>query len=536
MDEQSSSSFDQKPGTEGVPNPVESQDSPQTGETELESGQQEPEQLELQGNRPADGAAQATPGSVFDQEWKGQPGATDFLGLDQELAPEDETVASESVAVKTDLAEQSSAADAAPLSSKPAGETRQSSSWFMDRGDDTAVVEDSVREHRPSVSKEDLEGLSLDDVDESWFEDQTSGGGGGLRRLLTAVVVLALLGVGGWFGYDKFLSDDASSDGPLIAKPNQPNKPAQPPSDPRPQSQGGARGQESADPRAVAGGGGTSTPRQPAHETPDPVDGSSGANPAGGGGVALQGEPVEPAGESTAPDPTGQQPEGAENGAGNLAALAALFGPEPVEGAEPTTPPTAEVTAPQGARPGTPEVAGVDQRSTQFRPEELILEGPELAGLRAASADDLGAIWPNETIPEELIRSNRKVLTPAVGRVRVILKTDEIFEGSLYALGYDTVWVQNVHGRMGLDNKRINEIQRIASAPGSPVLGDTGSENMTGFDRVRINVAGGAFFGKVISRDENKTIVITDGGARLTLQNSEVEVLAGRNPQVVIKY
>ena len=59
---------------------------------------------------------------------------------------------------------------------------------------------------------------------------------------------------------------------------------------------------------------------------------------------------------------------------------------------------------------------------------------------------------------------------------------------------------------------------------------------MTGLDRVCIKAEGGTFFGKVISQSEDKTIVITDGGARLTLHNSEVEVVVGRNPKVLVKF
>jgi len=179
-------------------------------------------------------------------------------------------------------------------------------------------------------------------------------------------------------------------------------------------------------------------------------------------------------------------------------------------------------------------MAGVDQRSTRIRPEDLVVAGEDLTGLRAANADDLAAVWPNETIPEEYLRGDRKVLTPAVGRVRAILQTDEVFEGRLYAIGQNTLWLEGVYGLMGLDGERIASLNRISSDDGAPVLGATGSETMTGLERVRINAKGGAFFAKVISQEGDKTIVITDGGARLTLANEEVEFL-GRNPEIVIK-
>jgi hypothetical protein len=66
------------------------------------------------------------------------------------------------------------------------------------------------------------------------------------------------------------------------------------------------------------------------------------------------------------------------------------------------------------------------------------------------------------------------------------------------------------------------------------VLGSTGSEDMAGLERVRVTVQGGSFFGKVIARDAERTIVITDSGARLTLRDADVEEI-GKNPEVVIK-
>jgi len=527
MAEQSSSSFDRDPNREGVPGPEEQ-----------DTGAGHSPEVYAQGNRPAEGAQLATPGSVFDHEWKGQPGATDFLGLDQEMAQEDVSYEDHAPAVlplvaQPEVFEAQPTALAEELPPGPQGsrEGMHSSSWFMDGGDDTAVREDGQHEGHASSTEEHgaAHDLGLDEVDESWLEETPRAGG--LRRKLIAAGVVALLGVGGTYGYKTFLSKHSGSGESLVAGPNVPAAAVEPQAHPKPPAEVITPGDGGG--RVIAGRNGTTIPMRTAPQGGEPtergrpvelVPQASPRSPSGGNDPVASSDPTETVadpvqGGSTPSDPVASSSE-----------VADPFGPQP-HGSDP-----AGQSTPHDARPTSPQVAGVAHRSTLIRPEELILDGHELGGVRFASSDELGAIWPNETVPEELIRGNRKVLTPAVGRVRVILKTDEIFEGSLYALGRDTVWVQSIHGRMGLDNNRIERIDRIATSAGSPVLGDTGSESMTGLDRVCIKAEGGTFFGKVISKSEDKTIVITDGGARLTLLNSEVDLVVGRNPKVGIKF
>ena len=53
-------------------------------------------------------------------------------------------------------------------------------------------------------------------------------------------------------------------------------------------------------------------------------------------------------------------------------------------------------------------------------------------------------------------------------------------------------------------------------------------------ERVRVKTPGGTFYGKVISRDEKTTTLVTDDGARLTLDSKMVELLVDA-PKVTIK-
>lgn len=136
-----------------------------------------------------------------------------------------------------------------------------------------------------------------------------------------------------------------------------------------------------------------------------------------------------------------------------------------------------------------------------------------------ARASRLGGptIVSDDAIPFGSISSKTKVLTPTVGKVRAVLQTGEIFEGSLYAVGEDSLWIDTSFGRMGLAASRVRSVVRIDPAKGAPALGAAGSQNSAGLERVRIKTPGGTLYGKVIERVGDTATVITDEGARLTL-------------------
>ncbi|MCC7015390.1 MAG: hypothetical protein IT454_22715 [Planctomycetes bacterium] len=145
-----------------------------------------------------------------------------------------------------------------------------------------------------------------------------------------------------------------------------------------------------------------------------------------------------------------------------------------------------------------------------------------------ARASRLGGptIVSDDAIPFGSISSKTKVLTPTVGKVRAVLQTGEIFEGSLYAVGEDSLWIDTSFGRMGLAASRVRSVVRIDPAKGAPALGAAGSQNSAGLERVRIKTPGGTLYGKVIERVGDTATVITDEGARLTLPAKDVERLA----------
>lgn len=233
------------------------------------------------------------------------------------------------------------------------------------------------------------------------------------------------------------------------------------------------------------------------------------------------------------------------------AASSSTSAPAPVVVASaPTTPPPAPVanddgsvgpTAPAGSDTLLPPGGAVAafQESRQSRTSTLQVEDVLLAptmdssNLRQADAKDLSGVWNETSVPMQAMSSKTKVLTPNVGRVRVVLTSKDIFEGRLYAVGMGSVWLESEYGRISVDGKRIASVANIDTKEGTPALGSSGSQNLTGLEKVRVKTPGGTFYGKVIARDDKETTLITEDGARLTLSNTDVEFLTDA-PKVTI--
>jgi hypothetical protein len=153
--------------------------------------------------------------------------------------------------------------------------------------------------------------------------------------------------------------------------------------------------------------------------------------------------------------------------------------------------------------------------------------------LRRASADDLAGIWEGSTIPTESIGSTTRMLTPAVGRVRMILYGGEVFEGRLYAVGQSKIWLDTELGRLALVSDQVQKLEQLASPDGTPVLGQAGSETLAGLPRVRARTPGGMFYGKVTSNDGKSVTLITDEGARITLDAPIIEPVPASRTVIV---
>jgi hypothetical protein len=158
---------------------------------------------------------------------------------------------------------------------------------------------------------------------------------------------------------------------------------------------------------------------------------------------------------------------------------------------------------------------------------------PTNSRLRRATASDLAGIWEGSTVPIESIDASTRMLTPSVGRVRTILYGGEVFEGRLYAVGQGKVWLDTELGRLALVSDQVQKLEQLASPDGTPVLGQAGSETLAGLPRVRARTPGGMFYGKVTSRDGKTVTLITDEGARITLDAPIIEPVPASKTVIV---
>ncbi|MBK7877868.1 MAG: hypothetical protein IPJ77_19475 [Planctomycetes bacterium] len=156
-------------------------------------------------------------------------------------------------------------------------------------------------------------------------------------------------------------------------------------------------------------------------------------------------------------------------------------------------------------------------------PRRVVRGRTSRSALRFASDEDLAGVWEANTIPLDAIEKDARLLTPAVGRVRITIHGGELFEGRLYALGQRLVWLDTDLGRMALASHQVQRIEHLSSPDGTPRLGSSGSQALAGLPRMRVRAPGGMLYGRVIGRDDRSVTLITDTGARITIDTTEIE-------------
>ncbi len=143
-------------------------------------------------------------------------------------------------------------------------------------------------------------------------------------------------------------------------------------------------------------------------------------------------------------------------------------------------------------------------------------------GLSMAEPEDFNHMWLSESVPTDAVSGDRLLLTPSVGGVRLHSKNEEVFDGRLFAVGNGTYVLENRMGRMTLNAADVVRVERLVNVPlelrTTPFV-PTG-------DRVQIRTAGGYLYGHVLSQTEGRVLLLTDRGARLTLEDVEVEPAA----------
>ena len=159
---------------------------------------------------------------------------------------------------------------------------------------------------------------------------------------------------------------------------------------------------------------------------------------------------------------------------------------------------------------------------------------PDLQGheFQWASQDQLELIWRGAEVPFEAIQAPAKTLMPRVGIVRVLTTSGDVFDGRLYAVGQNRVWVDAEPGRIGLDGERVEKIEVLGQVAAGVAPGGEAKE-LTGKKRVRVRVAGGMLYGSVLKSEGEDVILALDDGGRVRVKASDIEDLGSGRAVVV---
>jgi len=139
---------------------------------------------------------------------------------------------------------------------------------------------------------------------------------------------------------------------------------------------------------------------------------------------------------------------------------------------------------------------------------------PSPPGTATPTSDSASGIWEGATIPVEALAGGLRLETPSVGRVRVRLEGGGRAEGKLIAIGRGRVWIETDSGPLEVETAKMRGLEQIAEQRVA-----SGARNP---ERQRVRTAGGVFYGRVLARDGRTVTLITDAGARVTVEADEI--------------
>ncbi|MBL8858247.1 MAG: hypothetical protein JNL28_07085 [Planctomycetes bacterium] len=136
-------------------------------------------------------------------------------------------------------------------------------------------------------------------------------------------------------------------------------------------------------------------------------------------------------------------------------------------------------------------------------------------------------VWEGAVVPVDQIQALVQILTPRVGLVRVTLASGDVQEGRLYAVGQGQIWIDGQAGRATIARARIERLEQIGT-PAEPVArtpdaGAPKSEPPAAEERVRVRADGGLFYGRIVAREGQTVTLITDDGARVTVEAASID-------------
>ncbi len=160
-----------------------------------------------------------------------------------------------------------------------------------------------------------------------------------------------------------------------------------------------------------------------------------------------------------------------------------------------------------------------ERRTQTLGFDDQLLLPETLGGVGFATSEDLAHVWNSSSLPEETIHSKNKLLTPAVGMVRLVSANGEAFDGVLQSVGQGRLTLRSGLGSMTFDAEDVAQIQRMnGQIPDMPH-----ASIQAGGDKVRVRTPGGLLVGSVISRHDGRITLMTESGGRITLADEGVE-------------
>ena len=141
----------------------------------------------------------------------------------------------------------------------------------------------------------------------------------------------------------------------------------------------------------------------------------------------------------------------------------------------------------------------------------------------------IGMIWWSEEVPLAQIDATSEIQTPSVGRVRVVLHSGDYVEGSLHSVGQGNYWIDGDLGRFAVRGSLVSHVERLPK----PGLGQQVTGLQAG-DLVRAKVKTGYIEGRLISMKDDKALVETATGMRITIEGAEVEPMGKSKTRVIV--
>jgi hypothetical protein len=449
----------------------------QTFPTDAPQHRESPDSPYTPGNRPASGARRATPGEVLSRGFSGAENAGDFLGLDEEFAGSQGPAAVQG--------ESGLELEPAPGTYKGGPVANAEPPPYGPASYDEPHV-------GPQPSAFEF-GQDLGSEEHELTPEPRR------RRALPVFAAMALVGVlgAGGFLYGPELYTRFGGKKEDVASQLRTPRPRPPAA--TPDSGGEAAAADPAQARVAVGGAEVGMPLA---STASVEQGGTGTEPPLASGSAF--DPATGA-EESALEPT------------------SAFEPVANDGPGAETPDAGAQGDLLAGLLGTPATGSLDPGQPVPFPDL----GDE--NYAWASEDQLELIWRGSSVPMEAVFAPARTLMPRVGNVRIFTDSGDVFEGRLYAVGQERVWIDGAPGRIGLDGKRVERIEVL------PLEGDLskGAEPPAKGKRVRVRVPGGMLYGHVLKIEGEEVILALDDGGKVRVQSARVENLGPGRAVVV---